>query len=132
VLHTTDEDAVEGLAITQQAKNAPSHVIAYRTATAKLGLYSFWKPGSMEIQTTGQEAEVYDYRTRRGQMELENVAMTNRRLYNRLYNALASNAIANELRAPLPAALQPAQQAGLQSYLQMQAQGGRLPDPTRG
>jgi hypothetical protein len=130
-----DEDEVEGLAVTQQAKNAPSHVIAYRTATAKLGLYSFWKPGSIEIQTAGQEAEVYDYRTRRGQMELENVAMADQRLYNRLYNALVSNAIANELRAPLPAALQPAQQAAQQTYLQMEAQraqGGVLPDPTRG
>ena len=132
VLHTMDEDEVEGLAITRQARNAPAHVIAYRTATAKLGLYSFWKPGSIEIQTAGQEAEVYDYRTRRGRMELENVAMADQRLYNRLYNALVSNAIANELRAPLPTALQPAQQAGLQSYLQMQAQGGRLLDPTRG
>jgi arylsulfatase A-like enzyme len=134
VLHTMDEDEVEGFAVTQQARNAPAHVIAYRTATAKLGLYSFWKPGSIEIQTAGQEAEVYDYRTRRGRMELENVAMADRRLYNRLNAALVS-AIPMELRAPLPAALQPAQQAGLQSYLKLQAQqaqGGRLPDPTRG
>jgi hypothetical protein len=134
VLHTMDEDEVEGFAVTQQARNAPAHVIAYRTAMAKLGLYSFWKPGSIEIQTAGQEAEVYDYRTRRGRMELENVAMADRRLYNRLNAALVS-AIPMELRAPLPAALQPAQQAGLQSYLKLQAQqaqGGRLPDPTRG
>ena len=132
VLHTMDEDEVEGLAVTRQARNAPAHVIAYRTATAKLGLYSFWKPGSLEIQTAGQEAEVYDYRTRRGRMELENVARADQRLYNRLNAALVSAAIPQELRAPLPTALQPAQQAALQSYLKVQAQGGRILDPTRG
>jgi hypothetical protein len=86
----------------------------------------------MEIQTAGQEAELYDYRTRRGRMELENVAGADQRLYNRLNAALVSAAIPNELRVPLPAVLRPAQQAALQSSLQMQAQGGRIPDPTDG
>jgi hypothetical protein len=97
--------------------------VPYRTAMATLCLYSFWTPGSMEIQMAGQEAELYDYSTRRGQMELQNVAMADQRLYNRLYNALVSDAIAKELRA----ALRPAQQAALQSYLRLQAQGRRLP-----
>jgi hypothetical protein len=122
VLHTTDEDFVEELAINPFQREIPSHVIGYRTATAKLATYSLWAPGSIEIQASGQETECYDYSTPDGQMELTNLAPEKPPLYNRLYDALVNDAIPNELRQPLPSNLQAAQQAGINAYLAYEQQ----------
>jgi hypothetical protein len=39
----------------------PTHCIGYRTETAKLGVYSFFEPASVEIQMTDLDTELYDY-----------------------------------------------------------------------
>jgi arylsulfatase A-like enzyme len=117
ILHTTDEEMIEFGGVTRYAQGVPGHVIGYRTAAAKLGLYSHWKAGTVEIETADQESECYNYNTLAGRMELDNVAETNTALYNQLYAALANDAIPNELRQPLPDYLQEAQQAALAAYL---------------
>lgn len=117
VLHTTDETFAEGGATASYAKGVPAHVIGYRTATAKLGLYSLWKQNTLDIVTSGQELECYDYKTPRGRMELDNVAASNPVLCDKLLNTLVHDAIPHELRRPLPDSLRAAQQAGFQEYL---------------
>lgn len=117
VLHTTDETFAEGGATASYARGVPAHVIGYRTATAKLGLYSNWKPNALDIVTAGQELECYDYRTPGGAMELDNVAPTNPALCDTLLHTLVHDAIPHELRRPLPNSLRAAQKAGFQEYL---------------
>lgn len=118
VLHTSDDNSVDDVAgLPPDLTNTPQHVIGYRTAAAKLGLYSYWAPNSIDILTDGQENELYDYRTQPGRLELDNVVATKPGLYSNLYAALTESAIPRELRAPLPAYLLPAQQAGIQAYL---------------
>lgn len=126
ILHATDEDAVEGA--TPGSNNAvPKHVIALRTATAKLGLYSYWAPGTITLQSSGQETECYDYTTTAGQLELANVAQSEPALSSGLQSFLLTKALPTELRQPLPAALQPAHQAAIAAYLAYEA--GRSESP---
>lgn len=120
IMHTTDEDMVEGPSHSL-ATTAPQHVIGLRTAWAKLGLYSYWTPGTVSLQSGGQEIECYDYTTVGGQLELANVAQSEPALSAGLQNYLVNTAIPGELRQPLPAALQPAQQAAVAAYLAYQA-----------
>ncbi len=105
----------------------PTHVIGYRTSTAKLGVYSFFVPDSIQIQTSGQESELYDY-TKDGLEEVINHAPNGSDpdpvLYNQLYTALfdpVNGAVVKELRAPLPAYLQPVQDAAMAEYLAYEA-----------
>ena len=73
VLHATDE-IVSEFAVEPYAANAPLHVVAARTPTAKYALYSNWEPNANTVQAAGQEAELYDYSARGGSMELHNGA----------------------------------------------------------
>lgn len=124
ILHTTDEEIVEGPSHTPNDA-VPRHVIALRTAKAKLGLYSYWAPGTITLQSSGQETECYDYTTTSGQLELSNVTQTEPTLSSGLQSFLLSKALPLELRQPLPAALQSAQQAAIAAYLAFEAaQGG--------
>jgi arylsulfatase A-like enzyme len=44
--------------------SAASHIVAVRTPDAKLAMYSYWKPGGMDIDTSRPiERELYDYST---------------------------------------------------------------------
>jgi arylsulfatase A-like enzyme len=115
VLHATDEDVTE-FANDPYAADAPRHVVALRTPTAKLGLYSDWQPGGIEIAPSGQEAELYDYSTPSGQAELENVSGSSA-LEDELYGMLIEEAIPGELRAELPSNLRLAGEGGLVDYL---------------
>jgi hypothetical protein len=93
-------------------------VIGYRTDKAKLGAYNFWHPGTIDIETKGMEAEVYNYSTARGQQELDNVSHSQPNLYKQLTSNLFNDAIPNELRKPLSTPeLQAAQQQALKDYL---------------
>jgi arylsulfatase A-like enzyme len=114
VLHATDEDVTE-FASQAYAANAPRHVIAVRTPEAKLGVYSNWKPGSTEIESFGQELELYDYSTEAGRMEMPSEAGRSA-LQEPLMQLLQEQAIPQELRAPLPSYLGLAQQEGLADY----------------
>lgn len=113
VLHCTDEIVTE-FAIELYSAKAPLHVTAIRTPTAKYALYSDWRPGTSRINPSGQEAELYDYSTRGGRLEIDNLAGRSE-LEPHLRSQLEA-AIANELRAPLPARLHAAQQDGYADY----------------
>jgi arylsulfatase A-like enzyme len=120
ILHTTDEDVVEG-PIHTPVTTVPKHIIGLRLARAKLGLYSYWAPGTLSLQSSGQELECYDYMTMGGQLEVANAVATEPGLTSALQSYLLSTALPNELRQPLPASLQPAQQAAVTAYLSYQA-----------
>jgi arylsulfatase A-like enzyme len=114
ILHATDEDVTE-FASQPYAADAPRHVIAIRTQQAKLGVYSNWAAGGIDIQSAGQEVELYDYSTQAGRNEIENVA-GHSALEEPLLQTLEEQAIPEELRQPLPSYLHLAQQEGLANY----------------
>jgi arylsulfatase A-like enzyme len=118
ILNTTDELLLQLVGELLVLGDVPNHVIGYRTNRAKLGAYNFWRSGSIDIVSQGMEAEVYDYTTTVGKLELKNVSNSQRRLYQQLISNLFNDAIPNELRQPLPTSeLQAAQQQALDDYL---------------
>jgi arylsulfatase A-like enzyme len=138
ILHTSDEDIPEegpklGFAYQDIIVNKsvpgqpPSHVIGYRTKTAKLGVNSYFAPGTIQIVTDGQQAEMYDYATHGIDEVINNApggSAPEPTLYATLYDALfnpTSGALVNELRQPLPASLQPVQQQAMSAYLAHEA-----------
>jgi arylsulfatase A-like enzyme len=113
VLHATDETVTE-FASEQYAAEAPLHVVAMRTAQAKFALYSHWGEAGIQPASEGQEAELYDYSTESGRLELHNAAE---------HTALESSmreqmkkAFVHELRRPLPERLQAAHGRGFADY----------------
>jgi arylsulfatase A-like enzyme len=118
VLHATDEDVTE-FATEAHAAEAPRHVAALRTQQAKLGVYSNWQAGGIEIEPLGREVELYDYSTGEGQAEVANVAGLSG-LEEVLLATLEEEAIPNELREPLPGYLRNAQQQGMSDYLDIE------------
>ena len=116
VLHTTDEIVTE-FAIEPYTANAPLHVVALRTASAKLAAYSNWSANGIAPLREGQELELYDYRTRAGRMELHNGATdpANSRLEGPLHSAM-QRALRKELRGPLPRRLHEAHGLGFDNY----------------
>ncbi|MCW3033024.1 MAG: sulfatase [Solirubrobacterales bacterium] len=116
VAHVTDETTVEELSYTYSfANQAPHHVAAVRTQSAKYAVYSPWKHGTIEVDPLDQDFELYDYSTAGGRSELGNVAGSPSSLRTQM-TALHSKAIANEVRAPLPSRLSAAQQEGFEDY----------------
>ena len=113
VLHATDE-IVSEFATEAYAAKAPLHVVAIRTPTAKYALYSNWKPKTNTVHSTGQERELYDYSSRHGMIELDNLA-GHSHLESALDAQLAS-AVRNELREQLPQRLQAAVARGYADY----------------
>ena len=111
--HATDE-IVSEFAIEPYAANAPLHVVAIRTPTAKYAVYSNWKPKTNTVQSAGQERELYDYSSRDGMMELDNVAGASH--LEPALDAQLESAVRNELREPLPPSLQAAQRDGYADY----------------
>jgi arylsulfatase A-like enzyme len=114
VLHATDEIVTE-FATELYAANAPLHVVALRTANAKFVTYSNWRPDGVTAETRGQEHELYDYRSRSGRQELDNLA--GRSPLEPALHTLLARALRTELHAPLPGHLLHARRAGLENYL---------------
>jgi arylsulfatase A-like enzyme len=114
VLHTTDEIVTE-FAVEEYAANAPLHVAALRTPTAKYVTYSNWRPESIAPESRGEEYELYDYGARAGLLELHNAAGRSR-LEPALHAAL-ERAVREDLRGPLPRHLQSIRKAGFENYL---------------
>jgi arylsulfatase A-like enzyme len=113
VLHTTDEIVTE-FAVEPYAADAPLHVIALRTPTAKYVTYSNWLPGGITPEQGSQELELYDYRSRAGRLELHNGAG-----HSRLEHPLRGTfeqALREDLRAPLPRRLRVAHGLGFTNY----------------
>jgi hypothetical protein len=113
VLHATDETVTE-FATEPYAAEAPLHVVALRTPTAKYATYSNFEPDSIKATSAGQEAELYDYSTLQGRMELDNLA-GNSGLEEKL-GAQLQKAVGEELREPLPTRLYAAHKRGLADY----------------
>jgi hypothetical protein len=115
-LHATDEVLTE-FALLPYAAQAPLHVKGMITRKAKYATYTHWKPNSTEPQTRGEQAELYDYTTRGGYSEVDNIAGRSAK-EEHLREAL-ERATAEELHAPLPFTLVSAQQRGLDEYYRL-------------
>jgi arylsulfatase A-like enzyme len=103
--------------------SAPSHIVAVRTADAKFGMYSHWKPGSMDVDSSRPiEYELYDYATTSGADEVDNLA--GRSAKQAALQALLDHEVLPELRAPLPAFLDEAQEQGLANMKELASQRG--------
>lgn len=113
VLHATDETVTE-FAIEPYAADAPLHVVALRTPTAKYVTYSNFQSDSIRLLSNGRESELYDYGTPQGSMELDSLA-GNSPLEEKL-DAQLARAVAEELREPLPTRLYAAHKRGLEDY----------------
>ena len=117
-LHATDEVLTE-FALLPYAAQAPLHVKGLIARNAKYATYSHWKPDTIEPLARGQQAELYDYTTRAGYRELDNLAGRSAK-EERLHAAL-ERATREELEAPLPFTLVRARQNGLQEYYRLAA-----------
>ena len=113
VVHATDETVTE-FAIGPYAADAPLHVVAVRTPQAKYATYSDWRSGGVEPISAGEEAELYDYTSDSGRLELHNSAGESP-LEEGLRATLA-NAYAQELRRPLPGRFNAARGRGFADY----------------
>jgi arylsulfatase A-like enzyme len=113
VLHATDEIVTE-FAVEPYVADAPLHVVALRTPRAKYATYSDFAPGSIEPVSAGREAELYDYRTPTGRMELRNL-IGESALEDHLAAQL-KRAVRDELHEPLPKRLRGARKRGLADY----------------
>lgn len=95
-LHANDEAAKPQFNYLQ----APWHISGVVTRKGKLGMYSNWVGDTVQIDTTGQEFEYYDYATREGRLELANTSSS--AAAARARRALSQQLTPRELRAPLP------------------------------
>jgi arylsulfatase A-like enzyme len=127
-LHATDELVTE-YAVEPYSSIAPVHVIGLITQAAKYGSYTHWRPNTIEPTGIGTETELYDYSTRAGLLELDNVA-GHSRLEPGL-NEMFSQAIRDELRAPLPKGLEKAQRAGFRNYFSSERTAQRTSNKNR-
>ncbi|MHB1469747.1 MAG: sulfatase-like hydrolase/transferase [Solirubrobacteraceae bacterium] len=138
ILHSTDEDVTE-FAFEPYDASSPRHVVAIRTPSAKLALYSNWPPNSIEPELTGQETEYYEYTSEEGMLELTSQVGYDPPGKQALRTTL-EEAIRNELRAVLPSALAPAHEQGMSQYYAVEryegekvaeahVPGGRQPAP---
>ena len=118
VLHATDETVTE-FAIEPYAADAPLHVVALRTPTAKYATYSNFTPGGIKELAEGREVELYDYSTPAGRLEIENVAGGS--ALEAKLSAQLRRAITDELRAPLPRRLYSAHKRGIADYFKTAA-----------
>lgn len=115
IVHSTDEYSIEEAAMLFD-RNAPGHVAAVRTATAKYARYSHWVNGQfLADPVREQEFELYDYTTPDGHLELDNLAGAPSPLRNSM-SALLQQAITTELQQPLPPYLRKAQEEGWMDY----------------
>ncbi len=94
---------------------SPAHIVAYRSATEKLGIYSNWVGVTDQIDTTTVQTEFYDYATQQGRLELHNRKKDPR--IAPLLDTLLTDIIPNELQATLPGALGRAQAFAKFQYL---------------
>jgi arylsulfatase A-like enzyme len=117
ILHTTDEIGLDESAYSPPSPTTAYHVIGYVTPDYKLCAYSNWNPGTVDLNTTGQELEVYDYTNANGILEVDNVATTEPELTATLYDSLFDYAAPGELRQPLPGSYADAQQEAATDYL---------------
>ena len=112
-LHATDEVLTE-FAVRTYAADAPLHVAGVITPSHKYATYSHWRGHTMATVANTQEAELYDYSTQGGLMEIDNLA--GRSGSEETLRNLLDQATASELRAPLPGNLHHVQEHALRRY----------------
>jgi arylsulfatase A-like enzyme len=113
VLHATDETVTE-FAVEPYAADAPLHVVALRTPSAKFATYSNWAGEEITPLSEGQERELYDYSTHSGRLELDNSA--GETALEEPLQALMQRAFVDELHQPLPPHLLAARARGFDNY----------------
>ncbi|MBN7438713.1 sulfatase-like hydrolase/transferase [Mycobacteroides abscessus subsp. abscessus] len=107
IAHTTDE--IDG----NHTSNAPNHIVGVRTPTAKAGLYSHWKTGTTNIDTTAeQDHEFYDYTTVDGRLEITHQNQRNPKA-RELQDLLKNTVLPDEVNRALPNYLKTAQDEGM-------------------
>jgi arylsulfatase A-like enzyme len=124
IAHITDETTVEELSYTYSfANEAPHHVTSVRTPSAKYAVYSPWKSGTIEVDTSDQDFELY-YSSDGNQLELDNRAGGGSKLEQEMSALLQGTVIPNEVRAPLPRHLKAAQKEGMEDFYARTAELG--------
>ena len=91
-----------------------NHVTAIRTPKAKFATYSHWDYHTTNPIGRGAEAELYDYRTAKGRLEIENDA--GRSSIEESLRAQLRSALEEELREPLPYRMREAHIRGFADY----------------
>jgi arylsulfatase A-like enzyme len=117
IAHATDEPGTSPKVPTSQQKApAPFHITGVRTPRGKIARYAFWKDGGTTIDESRPiQWEAYDYSTRGGRMELDNVygkrgvSAADKGFAKRM-EALLDQAMTDQIEETLPAPLQPVQQ----------------------
>lgn len=94
---------------------APTHIAGVMTATEKLGIYNYWRPGTVNPVALGRELEYYDRRTPGGKQELDNRPDDPRA--QELLRIWEQELLPQEVRRPLPESLRAVQQETYQTYL---------------
>lgn len=105
VLYATDEIVPDYFNFV--FNRAPTHVLGLRTEDTKLGVYSKWVPLTSNIIPSSKELEFYDYSTTNGQLELDNLVVTNPddpRIQS-MAQHLLNDIVPNELQEKLPGTL---------------------------
>jgi uncharacterized sulfatase len=98
---------------------APTHILGLRTEDTKLGVYSKWIPLTSNIIQPSIQLEFYDYSTTNGQLELDNLVVTNPgdpRIQS-TQQQLLNDLVPNELQQKLPGALAVVQEASKLAHL---------------
>ena len=126
--HATDEVVTE-FALATHAAAAPLHVTGVITAGAKYATYSNWRAGTTEPLESGQQLELYDYRTAAGR--LETLSLSGRSPLEGGLRATLEQAVREELEGPLPARLEPARRRGLANYFESAAVEANVARTTR-
>ncbi len=122
IAHATDEEAIlpEQISGTSEAVpyDAPNHVSMVRTKFGKIARYAYWKEGGYQIDTSKDiQWECYDYRTKAGRLELDNVyEAPDHRDFVKAMKKVLDVAMRDEIRAPLPSNLQATQKAAFQRW----------------
>jgi hypothetical protein len=117
VLYATDEIVPD--AVNVNFNRSPTHILGLRTEDTKLGVYSKWVPLTSHIIRPSKELEFYDYSTTDGQLELDNLVVTNPgdpRIQS-MAQHLLNDLVPNELQEPLPGALRVVQEASKLAHL---------------
>jgi hypothetical protein len=117
-LHATDEVLTE-FALLPYNASAPLHVKGIITPNAKYATYSHWHSNTVNPLAKDEEAELYDFTTRPGYLELDNGA--GRSGMEARLRASLGQATLEELHAPLPFTLVDAQRRGRDEYYRLAA-----------
>ncbi len=123
-LFSTDET----LSLWQDFVTAPNdvmnqtagHILGLITKTSKLGIYSNWTPGTVDIANDGrQEGEFYDLTSSDAGLELDNQysSPSYAERVTLMKSQLMNDLLPNEMRAPLSASLLSAQNSAKQQLI---------------